>query len=405
MWRSMRRWIDWVLDELLPLVRTRRSGFTVHLGYDAGGQTHMEQPVPWSADAAVVEVVLRLPLAARRKGDFSLLVSGHSPIPAEAIRPDTEECHRISFRFPVPALSTVAELQWKQQPVAPIPISILAADDFLSGLTLTNTTIAVRLGLQTLPIHSFVVEGCKGLIASTIVQSTHTLAPLIDLGLSVEFTNERTGHVYTAAVPLAASQRESRQSLCTAVCPRVPRRPGSWLVRWKAGDRVLSVARIEAVAARRFEDGVRLLDTRFAVADDAGPLRLVRLPPSVGAHTRVGPCFLIAGSEAGTAGLCRFAVFAVLPGVPQAAQLLEDVVLVTDAPTVFAPGLVESPDLSRISAFELRLNGRVLGTVALSPVPHAALTAEGGFKPPHDFDWTPAAEDDLLKRLGQLGGP
>ena len=53
----------------------------------------------------------------------------------------------------------------------------------------------------------------------------------------------------------------------------------------------------------------------------------------------------------------------------------------------------------------LRLNGRVLGTVSLSPVPPATLTAEGGFKPPPDFTWTAAAEDELQERLGRLGNP
>jgi hypothetical protein len=77
---------------------------------------------------------------------------------------------------------------------------------------------------------------------------------------------------------------------------------------------------------------------------------------------------------------------------------------VTDAPTVFAPGLVDSADLVRVSGFELRSNGRVLGVAALSPVPPATLTAEGGFKPPRDFAWTPAAEDELQERLGRLGG-
>lgn len=403
MWRWMKRWIDWVLDELLPLVRTRRSGFTAHVGYDANGQTHVGVPVPWSADATVVEIVLRLPLAARRKTDFTLRIPDASPILAEAVRPINEDRHRITFRFPVPSLSTIGELQWKHQPVASIPITLLTADEFLSGLSLTNTTVAVRFGRQSLSAQTFVVEGCKGLIASTVLRSIHTLAPCADLGLTVVFNNERSGHVFVVPVPLTAAQRSARESIVAVMCPRIPRRPGSWSVKWKAGERVLAVSRVEAIAARRFEDGVRLLDTRFAVADDVGPLRVLRVAPAMGVFARVGPCFLIVGSEAGAAALCRLAVFAVLPGTPRSVQLLEEEVLVTDAPTVFAPGLVESVDLLRISAFELRLNGRVLGTVALSPVPHATLTAEGGFKPPQEFDWSPAAEDDLLKRLGQLG--
>jgi len=404
MWRWAKRWIDWVRDDLFPLVRTRRTGFTVRVAYESAGQLYTEQPVPWAADAVVVEVVLRLPLAARRKIDFSLQFPGGRPVAAESIRPDTADRHRITFRFPVPSLGTVGELLWKLQPIATIPVTVLTAEAFRAGLTIANQTVAVRLGSQSLPTKTFVVEGCKGLVASTVIHSTHNLAPLADLGVSVEFSNERTGHVFAVPVTLNAAQRATHETLLTAVCPRVPCRPGSWWVMWRVGDKVVAADRVEAIAARRFEDGVRLLDTRFAVADHTGPLRVVRGAPAMGAFARVGPCFLVSGSEAGVVGLCRFAVFAVLPGTPLAAQLLDEEVLVTDAPTVFAPGLVESADLARIAAFELRLNGRVLGTVALSPVPPATLTAEGGFKPAQDFNWSPAAEDDLLKRLGQLGG-
>ncbi|WP_439632056.1 hypothetical protein [Gemmata sp.] len=404
MWRLVRRWTDWVLDELLPLVRTRRSGFVVEVGYDSGGRTRVEVPVPWAADAAVVEVVLRLPVAARRKVDFALQFPNAPRVAAEGLRAEAGDRFRITFRFPVPPTSAIAELQWKHQTVAPVPVSVLTANEFLAGLSVSGATATVRLGEQAVSVAAFVPNGCKGLVATAVLDSLYPLGPLGDLGLAIEFTSERTGRTFTTPVPLTATQRAARQTLAVAVCPRAPRRPGGWLVRWRAGTRVLAAVRVEAVPARRFELGVRLLDTRFAVADETGALRVVRQPPALGQYGRVGPCFLVAGAEPGAAGVCRFAVFAVLPAAAQAVQLLEEDVVVTDAPTVFAPGLVESVDLLRISAFELRLNGRVLGTVALSPVPHATLTAEGGFKPPQDFEWSAAAEDDLMKRLGRLGG-
>lgn len=404
MWRLLKRWIDWVLDELLPLVRTRRSSFVVEVGYDSGGRTRAEVPVPWSADAAVVEVVLRLPVAARRKVDFALHLPNAPRVAAEALRPEADDRHRITFRFPVPPTSVIAELQWKHQAVAPIPISVLTANEFLAGLSLSGAAVSVRLGPQAVAAREFATPGCKGLVATAVLNSLYPLAPLGDLALVVEFTSERTGRTVAVPVPLTAAQRAAKQALAVAVCPRVPRRPGGWVVKWKAGPRVLATDRVEAVAARRFEPGVRLLDTRFAVTDEAGTLRVLRQPPALGQYGKVGPCFLVAGGEPGAAGVCRFAVFAVLPAAAQAVPLLEEDVVVTDAPTVFAPGLVEAVDLLRISAFELRLNGRVLGAVALSPVPHATLTAEGGFKPPPDFEWSGAAEDDLMKRLGQLGG-
>jgi hypothetical protein len=92
------------------------------------------------------------------------------------------------------------------------------------------------------------------------------------------------------------------------------------------------------------------------------------------------------------------------PGSTSATQLLEQEMLVTDAPTPFAPGLLGVDELAPVGGFELRLNGRILGTASLSPVPPAILTAEGGFKPPPDFPWTSAAEEELSERLRRLGG-
>ena len=44
-----------------------------------------------------------------------------------------------------------------------------------------------------------------------------------------------------------------------------------------------------------------------------------------------------------------------------------------------------------------------LGLLALSPVPTAAFTSEGGFKGPvGDFLWTPAADEELSERLNRL---
>ncbi|HEX4610578.1 MAG TPA: hypothetical protein VH092_20480 [Urbifossiella sp.] len=74
--------------------------------------------------------------------------------------------------------------------------------------------------------------------------------------------------------------------------------------------------------------------------------------------------------------------------------------LVTDGPAEFAPGLLEAADTTRIGGFELRHKGRVLGAASLRPVPAASLTAEGGFKPPPEFSWTPTADDELARLMG-----
>ena len=45
-------------------------------------------PVPWSADAVIVEVLLHLPPPARRKSDFTILFPHGEPILADALRPE-----------------------------------------------------------------------------------------------------------------------------------------------------------------------------------------------------------------------------------------------------------------------------------------------------------------------------
>jgi hypothetical protein len=133
-------------------------------------------------------------------------------------------------------------------------------------------------------------------------------------------------------------------------------------------------------------------------------VRVAKQPPAGADFARLGPCFLVASSEPGMAGVCRLHVHATVPGEARPALLMENDVLVTDGPAVFAPGLMDAADLARVSGFELKHKGRVLGVASLSPVPTAALTAEGGFKPPPDFGWSGAAEDELSDRLGRLMG-
>ena len=76
--------------------------------------------------------------------------------------------------------------------------------------------------------------------------------------------------------------------------------------------------------------------------------------------------------------------------------------LITDGPTAFAPGTVDVADVAQLSAFELTLKGQSLGVLSLCPAPTAAFTAEGGFKPPHDYSWSAAAEEELTDRLNRL---
>jgi hypothetical protein len=355
------------------------------------------------AEFVTVEVQLSLPLSLRKKVDFALRLPEGALVPAEALRPEVGDRYRVVFRFPVPPGSVAAELLWKNRVIAPLAIPVMTPELFLASLEAANPTLTLRLGGQGIAASAYVSRECHGLIASAVLRSRFTLAAASELALSVEFRNERTGKVFAVPVPLGAAQRAATETVVTAACPKVPRRVGVWSVIWRVGKEELARRRVEILSARRFEETVRVLDTRFAVSDKAGTVRVVRQPPPANGADNLGPCFLIASCETGFVGLCRLSFYAISTGDQTPSLLTSHDVLVTDAPTLFAPGMLAMTDLARVGGFELRLNGRLIGTASLSPVPPAVLTAEGGFKPPPDFTWSAAAEDELLDRLRRLG--
>jgi hypothetical protein len=95
-------------------------------------------------------------------------------------------------------------------------------------------------------------------------------------------------------------------------------------------------------------------------------------------------------------------VAAQVPGAVQPPLLLEQEVLITDGPTMVAPGTLDAADLHQVSGFELSVRGRALGVLSLCPAPAASFTGEGGFKPPHEFTWSAAAEEEMTERLNRL---
>ncbi len=404
MWPWIKRWLDWVTTDVLSLTRPRPQGQAVHTRYEKAGLDLYDLPVPWNADAVVVEVLLKLPPAARKKTDFTLRLPGREPVAADTLRPEPDNRYRVLFRLPVPAATTEGEILWKAKHLARVSVPVLTAAEFAAGLHLTLATVGVRLGAETVAARTFVASQCRGLVASCVLRSPTPLAPVADLGLKVVFRNARAAAAHEVPVPLSSTQLAAREALVTAACPKVPRRVGGWSVAWVVGGREVCSQRVEGIPARRFEASLRVADTRFVVSDKAGAVRVVRQPPAAGEADRVGPCFLVASSEPGMAGVCRLLVYAATPGESRPPPLMEQDVLVTDGPTLFAPGLLDAAETPQVGGFELRHKGRVLGVASLRPVPAAALTAEGGFKPPPDFAWTPTADDELAERLSRLMG-
>jgi hypothetical protein len=184
---------------------------------------------------------------------------------------------------------------------------------------------------------------------------------------------------------------------------RPPRKLGAYTATWLLGDKPLAGLRLRAISQAQFRRSLRVSDTRFVVQGADKRVRLARqVPTGESAASRVGPCFLVSSAEAGMAGLVKLRVVAQVPGAVRAPTLQEVEVLVTDGPALVAPGTLDAADLAQVSGFELGVHGRPLGVLPLRPAPAATFNNEGGYKPPHDFTWSAAAEEEMTERLNRL---
>jgi hypothetical protein len=402
MWPWIKRWRDWAMNDLW---RTPRGGFApqaLHHSYEKAGLTLDDQPIPWNAEAVVVEALLR-PAAGRRKADFSLRLAEREPVAAESLRRDeSEDVCRLFFRLPTPAQTTTAELHYRGHPLGKLTLPVFTREEFVRRLSLQMPTLSVCLGEQSVACQTFVATQCRGLIATAVLNSPTSLAPIADLGLQVEFRCERGGPVQRVPVQMTSSQLRAKQALVTVSPRRFPRRLGTWLATWLLDDHVLATQRIRAISKSAFVRSLRISETRFVVQSPKGDVTLARHPPGLAGVARLGPCFLVSSREPGMAGTCRLQAHAQVAGAVQAPLLLEQEVLITDGPCPFAPGTLDAADLERVSGFELRLKTRALGTLPLAPAPTANFSSEGSFKAPADFTWSAAAEDQLNDRLARL---
>jgi hypothetical protein len=404
MWPWLEQLRDWAMHEIWPVSRSRPQPHALHASYEKAGLTIHDQPIPWNAEAVVVEAQLRLPASTgRRKGDFFLGVPGQQLHPAEHLRrAEGEDQFRVSFRFTPPGTATNAELLFRERPLGKVDLPFLSREDFLQNIRLQMPTLYVRIGTETVACQTFVSTQCKGLVASAMLTSPTSLAPLLDLDLQVELRCERTGTTTRVPTALCSSQFAGRQALVTVVPKKYPRRLGTWTATWLLAGRALASQRIRGISQKHFQRSLRISDTRFVLQLDSGTVRLTRQMPPLDKGGRVGPCFLVSSGEPGMAGQCHLQITAQVPGTVTPPLLLEQEVLITDGPTMVAPGTLEANDLTQVTGFELSYRGRSLGVLSLCPAPSATFTSEGGFKPPHDFTWSAAAEEEMNERLNRL---
>jgi hypothetical protein len=408
MWPWIKRWHDWEMRDLWNLFRTSGpQSQALHFSYEKSGLILDNQPIPWNAEAVLVEANVRLSASvARHKTDFHLRIGGGAGavFQPELLRQEPgEPLARLFFRLPVPPQSTAAELTWRDRTLGQIALPVVGHDEFLRQLTVQMPTAHVRLGEQTIACQTFVSAQSQGLAVTGLLSSPAGLVPLADMSFRLEVRREDGALVNRVPVRFTSSQLRSRQALIAVMPPR-PRRTGTWLIHWLLDDHLLTTLKVRSISKKQFLRSLRVSTTRFVVQPPKGEAQVVRVLPPLDGVRRVGPCFLVSSGEPGMAGLADLRVRAKVEGALPSAVLQEQEVLVTDGPMPLFPGTLDVAELARVKHFALESPEGTVGILPLTPVPSAAFTSEGGFRPVEDFSWSPAAEEQFNERLGRLLG-
>lgn len=379
----------------------------MHISYEKAGLTIDQPPIPWNAEAVLVEVAVRA--RAFRKEDFVLRVDGVA-FAAETLRKDAQrDPAKVFFRIRPPVADAVAELHWKGSKLSDAPLSILSREAFLASFSLQIPTVHAILGEQAIACQTFVSTQCQSLHVAAVVGSGTNLLPAIDLDLRVELQASDAGVLQSVPIQWASSQLRGKQALIAARLSK-PRKTGEYFVVWRLGAQELARTRLRAVSKKQFLRSLRVSATRYVLQMTDGSVRVVRQLPSVGNEidlagvARIGPCFFASSSQAGMAGLASFQVLTEVPGAVRAPLLLEQECLVTDGPMPLLLGTLDAAELAQVKHFTLRTAEGTLGVLPLLVSPTARFTSEGGVENVEEFAWSAAAEEQLNERLGDLLG-
>jgi hypothetical protein len=404
---------------------------TLEYRYEKAGLTIAREPIPWNAEAVLVEAVLR-DTGDRRclPRDFLLRLAGSrqsfSPLDRARLTPRPRgergrgDDGPLTFRLPPPTQRTTVELLWKDRSLGQMTLPVLTRAAFVRGLAVELATPAARLGEHIVPCQTYVSSQCQELLASAVLTSPTALAPIVDLEPRVEFGPERGASVAPAVrlpatpggespAPRGAGQEMSmrltgaqlaEQRALVTVGLRKPRRVGAWQVTWRLDGRILATQRLRAVSKPQFVRSLRVVDTRLIV-QTGNRFQLLSHRPS-GDVDRLGPCFIVRSAEPGMAGLCSLEIRARVESGEQPPPLWVGEMLISDGPTPVAPGTWTAGEWEAVNGFELRAGNRILGVVPLAASPAAHFNSEGGFQPAEPFLWNDFADQELRERLNRL---
>lgn len=388
---------------------TRGGASGLHVRHEKAGLILDALPIPWNADAVIVEANVRLPSSSvYAKEQFTLQFSDNAPTAwAEVLMPSAKSGPlRVFFRIPAPAKTCSAQFFWREHQLGQVELPIASAADFVQGFSLEMVNLQVTIGERTVSCRSFLAAQVKTLFASAVLRAPQPLAAALDLDLAVDVRRADAQLLGRVTVSLTGEQRRQRQALATVVLPK-PRAVGTYEASWHVGTRCLHRQPFEVISKKTLAHSLRISATRFVVTRSDGTRQNLRALPArdgkllLEGIAEVAPVFFVCSSEPGMAGLAPFTL-RVLTGDLLSTVGIDESVLVTDGPTPVILGAVSAEALGRTKYFSLASGAKALGNLALLPAPATDFTGEGGFVPADDFVWTAAAEEQLNERLGKL---
>jgi hypothetical protein len=376
----------------------------LHYSFEKAGLTLDREPIPWNAEAVTVEAVVGgAALSATSVREFTLALPNHPLLRAETFRAGSAGKSHVFFRLAVPAQTAPAEVRWRDRSLGQINLPILSQAEFLAGLKVSEPTMHVRLKDDAHACRAYVSTQAKEVLASMLLTSPTSLAPLADLTLAATIVS-RNKVLARRVVNLESTQLAARQALVVVPFSKPRGAVKDWDIRWMVGDDIYAARTIRFYRAADFHKSLRISTTRLYLEGPGGVLPLARFAPETwDGITRLGPVFLVSSGIAGMAAQAEFRIRALDRAGRTMLEMPPVKALVTDGPTAIAPGTLGRDD--DIDGFELWCGPRRLGELTLAKTPTAVFTGEGGIAAGRDnYAWSPEAEEQLQQKLGQLFG-
>jgi hypothetical protein len=404
-WQWFKRTPSWVrttVQSFLPAKSPRLKG--IRFSYEKAGLSVTGEPVPWNAEAVVVEALIGLaPNVIYHKSDFQLRSLDHPPRMAVLLHADKEEgIVRVVFRLPPPRHETTAAIYFRGCLLGCETLPFLTAQEFFHGLRLESPTIFILLDGHSVACQTFVEGQCRGLTAGGVLAGPTSLLPLADVPLRVDFVDRATSSTQSVSLRLTRSQLQSNQACISVMSPQRPHGFDPCSARWILGGTVLATAEVRRISQAAFQQSLYLVEGRYLSAGEDGSLTLRHHPPGRDEAQGFRPCFLVASREPGVAGLCTLDVRVQFRDRALRPLLRKQEMLVMDGPSLCLPDLASVAGSDPLHALELLIEGRHLGVLSASPTPVAVFNGEGGFRAAEDFPWTPVVEEELVDRLEKL---